>query len=338
MAQENLISIIVPVYNAQDYLERCITSLINQSYKNIEVLLINDSSSDNSKQICEKYAQLDSRVLLYNKENEGAGLARNYGISKAKGNLVAFCDADDYFISDMCYIMEHELSLNNRDLVYCLHTNERRTPNITGAVDEFKGKDAMWHLMLGEVGTEPSNSKEVLYGSAVWRGLYKMNIIKENNISFLSERVVGSEDLIFNLEYLTKCNSVGYVMDELYCHCDNEASMTHSKFHFLIEHELELYKRVGDILEKSALGSYDLELKRMFIKRVRNAVICMGRAFSMRSMLSDTMEIRKVLKNDLVEDIFKNYPGNKLPIKQAIMFYCMKYKLVISCVMLSRMS
>ena len=92
---EPKISIIVPVYNVEQYLERCVESLMNQSYKNIEILLINDGSTDNSGKLCDEIAKRDSRITVYHKENGGLSDARNYGVDKATADFVGFVDSDD---------------------------------------------------------------------------------------------------------------------------------------------------------------------------------------------------------------------------------------------------
>ena len=94
-AKEKLVSIIVPVYNVEDYIEDCIKSLINQNYKNIEIILINDGSSDLSEEICRTYQQKDKRIKLYSIQNSGVSTARNLGIKKSKGDYILFVDSDD---------------------------------------------------------------------------------------------------------------------------------------------------------------------------------------------------------------------------------------------------
>ena len=93
---EDLVSIIVPVYNTEKYLSKCLDSIVNQTYKNLEIILINDGSTDNSKAICEDFAKKDKRIQVINKENSGVSVSRNKGLSLAKGNYIAFIDADDY--------------------------------------------------------------------------------------------------------------------------------------------------------------------------------------------------------------------------------------------------
>ena len=99
---KKLISVIVPVFNVEKYLEKCIESIRNQTYKNLEILLINDGSTDKSLEICNKYLEIDDRIVLLNKENGGLSSARNFGIDNAKGEYITFVDSDD-FIHELMY-------------------------------------------------------------------------------------------------------------------------------------------------------------------------------------------------------------------------------------------
>lgn len=332
--EETLISIIIPVYNAEKYLPRCIESLLNQTYKKIEIVLVNDSSTDNSAAICERYTKLDSRIYYYSKANEGAGIARNFGISKANGDYIGFCDADDYVEPDMYEKLIKAVS-NKFDIAYCLHTNEKMAAVKTGAIKVFN-KDNIWDLIVGEVGSKPNEKNDYLYGSAVWRGLYKKSIISDNNLMFLSERVIGSEDLIFNLEYLKYCNNAIYVMDELYRHCENNDSMTHSKMHFNIENEIKLYNKIDEVLSINPQGDYMLELNRFFIKRLRNAIIRISKETSLKDFFVDYANIKRILNDEKLREVEYSYPYKQLPFKQRVFMCCMRERLILGCMLLGK--
>lgn len=334
---DNKISIVVPVYNAEKYIARCIESLIGQTYQNIEVVLVNDSSTDNSEEVCQRFADKDSRVKLFTKNNEGAGIARNYGIEKASGQLLGFCDADDYVAPDMFEKLINALDNNNCDIAYCLHVDHPKTPKISGEIQVFEEND-IWGMMLGEVGTRPEEELEVLYGSAVWRGLYKKSIIIDNNISFMSERVIGSEDLIFNLEYLKYCKKAVYVMDELYHHVPNDESMTHSKKHFEIDHEIRLYDKIDEVLASVNKGNYQLELDRFLIKRIRASLVCISKGCDKGNLKESLLELKEILDNGRLRTVLRRYPGYKLPFKRALYFYCMKRRLIRLVLLLGQKS
>ena len=114
---EKLVSVIVPVYNAEKYLDKCVQSIQRQKYSNIEIILIDDGSTDASNAICRKYAQRDNRILLFSQANRGNTAARRYGITKASGEYIAFVDADDYVENDYIYDMANFMDLYNPDMV-----------------------------------------------------------------------------------------------------------------------------------------------------------------------------------------------------------------------------
>ena len=114
--KNELISIVVPIYKTEEYLEKCIESIRDQTYKNLEIILVNDGSPDNSKEICEKYAKLDERIKLINKENGGLSDARNEGIKVAKGEYIGFVDSDDYIDEDMFEVLYNLITENNVDI------------------------------------------------------------------------------------------------------------------------------------------------------------------------------------------------------------------------------
>ena len=117
--EEDLISIVVPVYNVEDYLKECLESIIKQTYRNLEIILVDDGSTDNSGRICEEYKEKDSRILVIHKKNGGLSSARNEGIKHAKGNLIQFVDSDDYLELDMIELLYNMLKNNNADISIC---------------------------------------------------------------------------------------------------------------------------------------------------------------------------------------------------------------------------
>ena len=114
-----MISIIVPIYNAEKYIDRCVSSIVNQTFRDLEIILVNDGSVDNSLSICKLWENRDVRVRLFSQDNTGVSSARNLGIKNATGDLLMFLDSDDYMLPDMCDVMYNTLKEKNADLVIC---------------------------------------------------------------------------------------------------------------------------------------------------------------------------------------------------------------------------
>ena len=132
---EELVSIIVPIFNVDKYLEKCIKSIINQTYRNLEIILINDGSTDNSYQICKKYSEQDSRIVLIDKQNGGSASAKNYGLKIAKGDYISFVDSDDFVELDMIEYMVNTIKKFNTDIVQCEFVNLYKNTTAFGQED-----------------------------------------------------------------------------------------------------------------------------------------------------------------------------------------------------------
>ena len=120
-----MISVIVPVYNVEEYLEQCLDSIQCQTYTDIEVILVNDGSTDRSKEICERYCKKDSRFKLVNQENKGLSGARNRGMSESKGEFISFVDSDDVIKEDMLEQLMKQMTSEDIDIVECWNTNDK---------------------------------------------------------------------------------------------------------------------------------------------------------------------------------------------------------------------
>ena len=212
-----MVSIIVPIYNAEKYLRRCISSLINQTYDNIEIILVNDGSNDNSKKICELAATKDLRIKVINIKNQGVSVARNKGLEMAKGEYISFVDADDYVEKD--YIEQLLIALKNKkvDIVYCSAVIEDENKNIVKTEytknELIKTRNYDW------------NSSEA---HCVVRGaIFPINIIK--GLKFDKSLYVG-EDTYFFAQCLKRTKTVYCIKSNLYHYVQYENSESHGKF------------------------------------------------------------------------------------------------------------
>lgn len=239
-----LVSIIIPMYNAEKYIKRCIESIIGQTYINIEIIIIDDGSTDNSLEIVNGIR--DKRIKIYSKSNGGVSSARNLGIEKANGEFFLFVDSDDYV--DL-KIVEELISKVAKENTFVFCNNDEIWKN---RVDErilFKGSKG--NLTRNDV------MKEIASGSAglVCSKLVSSKVIKENNIKFDDKLVIG-EDQIFFLQVSEKTNKFQYVNKSLY-HYDrrNEDSATLKYQENLYYNFSRLQEQVKSILERNNLNS-----------------------------------------------------------------------------------
>ncbi len=220
------ISAIVPIYKAEEYINRCIDSLINQTFKDIEIILVNDGSPDKCGEIANDYQEKDSRIKVIHKDNGGVSKARNVGIQCATGKYVVFVDPDDWIELDMYENMYLKAEVTSCDMVICDYIVESTS---LGAYRE-KFPFPQNKVLSGE-----NIKKEILSYfiksetcGTIWNKMYKRNIITKHNIKFPSEIGVG-EDYLFNLEYLTYTNSLIYMPTPFY-HYDVRQGSAMSKY------------------------------------------------------------------------------------------------------------
>lgn len=204
------ISIIIPVYNAGQYLHTSVGSLLGQTHANIEIILVDDGSMDDSPAICDTFAAQDSRVHVLHKENAGQGMARNDGLAMATGTYVAFLDADDYWESDACERIRDRLQETGADLCAFGYCKEREDGTVTATPPVRQStytEDAVrTQFLLHYFGDDPLDDD--LRGVSACMSCFLRSIIVEHDIRFASERKVLSEDTIFNLEFCKYCRSV----------------------------------------------------------------------------------------------------------------------------------
>lgn len=211
---KQLISIIVPVYNAENYLNKCIESLINQTYNSLEIILINDGSTDNSRHICEKFAKKDKRIKLINQKNSGVSVARNKGIDIAKGKYICFVDSDDYVSQEFVEKMFNHIKINRADLAIC---NINKVNNKGIKYQDYTSFDK--NIITKEEYYESINS----FGGFLWNKIFKKSII--GNLR-LEEDIYYCEDELFVINYVEKCNKISCINEPLYFYCTHSNSLS----------------------------------------------------------------------------------------------------------------
>lgn len=257
-----LISIIVPIYCVEKYLDKCIQSIVGQTYENLEIILVNDGSPDNCPQICECWAKKDSRIQVVHKINGGLSDARNVGMTVAKGKYIAFIDSDDYIEKDMYEKMYRALQLQDADMVIC--NIEKVTefgeviPTESPIINEvFSGKDCLYRILK-------NNS---WYYVTVWNKLYKKEVL--DDIEFPLGKINEDEFVIH--EILFKCTKIISLQDKLYKYVQREGSiMNASKKVKMMDAVEAVCQRVFFCQEHGLTEYYQdlaMRLKKLYIDR-----------------------------------------------------------------------
>lgn len=215
---EPLVSIVVPVYNVEDRLDRCVCSLVNQTYEKLQIILVDDGSKDRSGAICDEWASKDSRVNVIHQVNAGVSCARNAGLDAAKGRFVAFVDSDDYVDPQMYGTMIREAMEHQADQVCCCLCNvypsgEQQEKHAFGH-QTILDAQVYSELILSMVTPEQTGKKARLLQSPCNK-LYRLEIIRQNHIRFDTE-LPYAEDWLFNLNYYRFARCVSFIPDSFY--------------------------------------------------------------------------------------------------------------------------
>lgn len=205
--EKSLVSIVIPVYNAEKYLSRCLDSVIAQNYKDFEVICIDDGSSDKSGILLDGYAGRDPRIKVFHKQNEGVSIARNIGIQMSRGEYILFLDSDDWYETNC---LEQMMLYSDNDMVVCRFINYAKEKSIRGpeVSKKIKVKSDLYECW---------NEEYVSYWVFIWGKLFKSSIIKQNNILF-DTMMRYLEDFCFVLKYMSHIET---------CFMTNEILMNH---------------------------------------------------------------------------------------------------------------
>lgn len=302
-----LVSIIVPIYNVEKHLRKCLDSLINQTLKEIEIILINDGSKDNSLEICLEYAKQDSRIKVIDKVNEGVSIARNTGIELAEGDYIGFVDPDDWIEPEMYESMY--LKVRNSIYSICI-CNYYKDTKSSSSPKVFKFREAVLQQkesltreeveeyivppMVGMDDILPKTNSYIM--GCVWRCLYAREFIEKHQLRF-EKGITIMEDLVFNVEALLKSN--GICIDEgiWYHYVQHNTSALHAynksmwpdqmRVHQLLEKHV---REAG--LEEEMRNRLDMRYIGMAFSAIYNEVN-RGSDNNIRERLSEVMTICK---------------------------------------------
>lgn len=249
---EEKISIIVPVYNVEAYLEKCVESILKQTYTNLEILLVNDGSTDKSGELCDKLALRDHRIRVIHKENGGLSDARNRGIDEASSNLIGFIDSDDYIDEDMYETLYRQMLASKADLSMCGHYDVyHQIPE--KQVAEIK----TWELMPEEAIKMVMEAK-ILSVTAVNK-LYKKALFEQ--LRFRIGKI--AEDAFIMVDLIHQCSKVVATNEKKYYYVHRENSITTQKFSLKFLNVIEAYEQNAKIISENYPDLYDVAIMRL---------------------------------------------------------------------------
>lgn len=307
-----LISVIVPIYNTEKYLMRCVDSIRQQTVSKLEIILVDDGSPDGCPAMCDELAKQDSRIKVIHKQNGGQGLARNDGLEMASGAYVTFVDSDDWIGRDHIENLYAAIIKHDADAALGNHTKVTAdgvmTPRMLKLEEGvFAGDRITQELMLPLIGADVHATKDVLINSSVSMNLYRMGLIEQNNIRFISERYAVAEDFYFNVDFFHHASKIAYVKEAGYYYFQNFASTSEKYNPHRFARTLNYYDLIRKRVEAYGLRErVEHRIERSFLMKIRVAIRHI--VLSTLSRKEKLNQIREILANEVVKSVLENYP------------------------------
>lgn len=316
------VSVIIPIFNAEKYLEECLNSIIAQTYSSLDIILVNDGSSDKSLEICNKYELVDKRVRVFTQNNQGVSVARNLGLDHIRGEYVAFSDSDDIWEKSGIEKLVLSIEKNNTDLAvgaYNLYDHIKKVQTKVSYLDKevYSIKDYLYFLNIGK--TSP------FFGSQCNK-LYKKEIV--NKIRY-KEGVSYAEDYLFNLGVLKKVNTISNVEEAIYNYRQSRKNaLSGSQAKDILKHweaNKNVYKETKELFQLH--DCFELLDDFGFLVAMIHETLATGFIYNKKT----NFKYKKEAVNKILEDeILRNCYGSiKFMQKNWIICYCYKYKLSI---------
>lgn len=335
-----LISVIVPIYNVEKYLPRCVESIQNQTYKNLEIILVDDGSPDNCPEMCDVYASQDTRIKVIHKENGGLGFARNSGLEIVSGEYVTFIDSDDLIEQTHIENLYSAIKEAEADVVIGSHTSVtpdgEKTPHpIMLPEGIYENENILNDIVLPLIGPNADYPSDIQVNSSCCMNLYKTDIIRKNNMQFISEKYAVAEDLYFNIDYFFLCKKITAKNEMGYYYFENSQSISHKYSPLRFERTLNYYKTLNAQTERLGLSDkIEHRTERSFLMKIRVAV----RHIVMSDLKhkEKVREIRAVLGHETVKTMLRNYPINKYIPSMRILVKMMRAENVFGVILLMK--
>lgn len=316
-----MISIIVPIYNAEKYIDRCVSSIVNQTFRDLEIILVNDGSVDNSLSICKLWENRDVRVRLFSQDNTGVSSARNLGIKNATGDFLMFLDSDDYMLPDMCNVMYDTLNEKNADLVICGIKETGENIWAPAKDSDYQSSDEFFNDFVYHLNTELL--------SPCWNKLYRKELVTD----LFNIDVSFGEDLIFNLHYLKNCEKISFIMKPLLFHEKNVVGSLVSKVD--LQRLLDIERNHNEVLnyaftfKRSYAGLHNKYFRDICVY-IRMLFLSKQYNFKYKKDILIKWHKKSFIKNNILKNVQTCF-SNK------ILLYLLKYKLwLLANVMINR--
>ena len=304
------VSIIIPVYNTGNYLYKCVESVLNQTYKDIEIIIIDDGSKEETAQICDEIAKEDKRIRLIHKQNEGVSVARNIGLDMVTGDYVGFIDSDDWIDLDMFESLVCEMEEYDADIVMCDATTI--WDNGKNELDTFICLPQSCTL----TGNHITPQLQLELAGACWRALYRTSLLRTENIKFPAG-IKFSEDRIFNMIALGIAKRFRYIKKSFYNRFMREDSCVHTFHKDFVNVTLKVNEMMSSVLRKYWDESYIPVFEQRNLRGIGNHVV---NVFLVDNMPINMRwkEVKKICQDQQLQDILRQQCCLNFPLRQIV--------------------
>lgn len=322
------VSVVVPIYNVEQYLDRTMHSLLAQTLKDIEIIMVDDESPDNCPAICDRYAEQYPNIKVVHKKNAGLGMACNSGIEVATGEYIAFCDSDDYVDKEMYETMYHAAKKYYADAVYTgiKTVNQLGEIHVMNEYSSFQvlQKQCDIHgLLMDMIASVPADKEERHVPMSAKVALYRKTMIDKFHLRFVSERELICEDLVWNMDVLCHSQSVVTLPNIFYYYYNNTSSLSKK----VRTDRFPFFKKMREALMKRSkeYGMPDETLERIDRMFIGYSRFFVGRIIkSNLSSKEKKQVIGEVCQDSIWNSLYKNYPIKDMPKLHRLMAWLMR--------------
>lgn len=338
-----LISVVLPTYNVKDYIEQCVTSLMEQTYKNIEILIVDDGSTDGTGEVCDILGERDSRIRVFHKQNGGTHTARNMGIREAKGQYITFLDPDDWldihtFERLVTQIRENDLDVVRFGYVREFPTHSARKENtfLPETVCAGEACRKVCRQTLGLTGEELANPENMNFLASACFCLYKKSIIDENALELYNIREIATfSDGLFNIRFLQKAERFLYVDEPFYHYRKFSAGAATSNYREdFLRRQLILFQMLQKIAEEENTEDFwEAYHNRVIFSTME---ICLNALKSNQSFRCKYREMKEVLNSDIHKAAYKKMVLKPMPLKWKLYYSLVKTRLTLPVFLMTK--
>lgn len=327
---EARISVVVPVYNTEKYLDQCVRSIVNQTYGNLQILLIDDGSTDSSAQKCDAWAEKDSRITVIHKANAGLGHTRNTGIDHAAGEYICFFDSDDYLAPDAIEKAYERACFAQAELVtFGFSTVSEKGEVIwsqipsTGAIT-YQGSQVQTCFLPELIAPDPKGDGRQQFQMSAWAMLLSMDVIRRSGWRFVSEREIVAEDVYSLLELVSYVDRVAVLPEALYYYRTSEGSLSRKYRPGRYKETAHFYQECIRLCEQLRYG--EKIMHRLCTPYLAFTVTALKQEAAAHDRKAALARLRRVIDDPLLQRVLQQIRHDNMSIKKRILFRAMRRK------------